>query len=183
MDYGILCLRRGWCTQWFIFKMSFMVHFTTMKFLQDFHTFQPIDLALLKKLANWMYIWCLAPSPNPLPPHWYTWPSTKTQYRLKEIFYYGWFVSTWTTNITATHPTIHGILFYSWMLTDIWQINQSLHPLNQCKVDETQLQNTVYIYKMKIHQNKGGIPLVLLVVSFFFWFIVLAHHSWTTGCV
>ncbi len=39
------------------------------------------------------------------------------------------------------------------------------------------------IYKTKICWNKGGIPLVLSVVWLVFWFIVLAHHCWTTNCV
>jgi len=66
--------------------------------------------------------------------------------------YYGRITRAWATGITASQPTIKGTVFYSQVISLIWQAvaaqwtirNKHLHPPNSTQDDRTQLAQIVY---------------------------------------
>jgi len=85
--------------------------------------------------------------------------------------YYGRFTRAWAYGITASQQTIKGIVFYSQVLTLIWQAvaaqwtlrNTHLHPPNSTQDDRTQLAQIVY---QIVHEAQADPNLQDMITSF-----------------
>jgi len=85
--------------------------------------------------------------------------------------YYGRFTRAWAHGITASQQTIKGVVFYSQVITLIWQAvaaqwtvrNTHLHPPNSTQDDRTQLAQIVY---QIVHEAQADPNLQDMIMAF-----------------